>query len=223
LGKRKPPQAQPLADRLAEGMDLLGLPYDGRHLQTLLRFLNLLRRWNGVFNLTSVNGIEQMVSAHLLDSLAGALHLTGESVIDVGTGGGLPGVPLALAAPERRFVLLDSNAKKTRFVQQVAIELELENVTVVHGRVEALADDESFDTVVTRAFARLADTISRTGHLVAPGGRLLAWKGRSAFSEVKAVPEHLVSHQQCQVVHLQVPGIKAERYLVRWSPSLAPA
>ncbi len=155
----------------------------------------------------------------LRDSLASLTYDQGEVVIAVGTGGGLPIVPLALACPEKHFVLLDSNAKKTRIVQQAVIELALENVTVVHGRVEAFQDKKSFDTVMTRAFSALSDTLVQTAHLIAPGGRLLAWKGRFPVEELKCLSQlQGQSTQHCAIISLRVPGIEAERHLVCWSP-----
>jgi 16S rRNA (guanine527-N7)-methyltransferase len=212
------------AGQLAEGMDELALPYDSQLLEKLIRFLCLLERWNRVYNLTSVHGIERMVGTHLLDSLAALTYVHGSNVIDVGTGGGLPGVPLALACPEKHFVLLDSNAKKTRFVQQAVIELALENVTVVHGRVESFQRKKPFDTVMTRAFSALGDTLVQTAHLIAPGGRLLAWKGRFPVEELRCLSQSQgPSAQGCTIVSLCVPGMEAERHLVCWSPSAGSA
>lgn len=200
-------------------MDELALPYDARLLEKLVRFLCLLDRWNRVYNLTSVRGIEQMVGAHLLDSLVALPYVQGASVIDVGTGGGLPGVPLALGCPEKHFVLLDSNAKKTRFVQQAVIELALENVAVVHGRIEAFQNKRPFDTVMTRAFSALSDTLLQTAHLIAPGGRLLAWKGRFPVEDLNGLSQSQEqSTQNCTIIPLHVPGIEAERHLVCWLP-----
>jgi 16S rRNA (guanine527-N7)-methyltransferase len=219
LAKTTVPPADQLTARLAGGMDELTLPYDVRLLEKLIHFLCLLDRWNRIYNLTSVRGIEQMVGAHLLDSLAALTYVQGSRVIDVGTGGGLPGVPLALACPEKHFVLLDSNAKKTRFVQQAVIELALDNITVVHGRVEAFQGKKPFDTVMTRAFSTLSDTLVQTAHLIAPGGRLLAWKGRFPVEELKCLSQSQGhSTQHCTIISLRVPGIEAERHLVCWSP-----
>jgi len=201
-------------------MEELALPYDTGLLEKLILFLCLLDRWNRVYNLTSVRGIEHMVAAHLLDSLAALPYVHGDSVIDVGTGAGLPGVPLAVVCPEKQFTLLDSNSKKTRFVRQVVIELALENVAVVHGRVEAFQGEKRFDTVMTRAFSALSDILPQTAHLIAPGGCLLAWKGQFPVEELNCLPQSQEQlAQRCKILSLRVPGIEAERHLVCWSPS----
>ena len=177
----------------------------------LLEYLALLSRWNKTYNLTAVRDEAQMVTRHLLDSLAIAPHLSGQRFLDVGTGAGLPGVPLALLFPEREFHLLDSNGKKTRFLFQVKTALCLDNIVVHQARVEEFRVAEPFETILSRAFASLQDMVHGCRHLLAPGGRILAMKGAYPTQELAAVS------QQCAkgVVHpLAVPGLGEQRHLV---------
>lgn len=184
---------------------------DAYQQERLLEYLALLSRWNKTYNLTAVRDEAQMVTRHLLDSLAIAPHLTGQRLLDVGTGAGLPGVPLALLFPERDFHLLDSNGKKTRFLFQVKTALCLDNIVVHQARVEAFRVTEPFETILSRAFASLQDMVHGCRHLLATGGRLLAMKGAYPTQELAAVS------QQCAevVVHpLAVPGLGEQRHLV---------
>jgi 16S rRNA (guanine527-N7)-methyltransferase len=154
-----------------------------------------------------------MVTRHLLDSLAVVPHFHARRAIDVGTGGGLPGIPLALVFPERQFVLLDSNSKKTRFLVQARAELGLANVTVVHGRVEDYRPEQPFDAVITRAFASVADILTSSRHLLAPGGEFLAMKGLVPADELASLPPGF--HLE-EVIALTVPGLEQEqRHLLR--------
>lgn len=176
----------------------------------LLRFLDLLLSWNKVFRLTAIHDPQQAIWLHLIDSLSILPFVQGERVIDVGSGGGLPGIPLALLCPDRQFVLLDSNGKKTRFLQQVVIELRLTNVTVVQERVENFRTQVCFDSIITRAFASLDKMLVQTGHLSCPGGVFLAMKGDKPFDELAAIPAGYV-----YTVHrLSVVGLDAIRHLV---------
>lgn len=156
-----------------------------------------------------------MVTRHLLDSLAVLPHLRGERVLDVGTGAGLPGIPLALLSPERAFALLDSNSKKTRFVRQAVAELGLGNVQVAHTRVADFQPEASFDTVVSRAFASVADMLTGVGRLCLPGGAILAMKGADPTAELTAVD----AAYKIEAVHrLVVPGLDKARHVVCLSP-----
>lgn len=176
-------------------------------------YLQLLVKWNRAYNLTAVRDPQQMVTRHLLDSLAVVPHLSGERIIDVGSGAGLPGIPLALALPEREFVLLDSNGKKSRFQIQARGELGLHNVAVVNSRVEEYRPDRLFDTVITRAFASVTDILSSSRHLLAPNGEVLAMKGTLPESELETLPH---GFQLIETINIKVPGLEQEqRHLLR--------
>ncbi|NJD08701.1 MAG: 16S rRNA (guanine(527)-N(7))-methyltransferase RsmG [Methylococcaceae bacterium] len=194
---------------LRQGLAELPLAASENQVQQLLSFLRLLLKWNRVYNLTAIDRAEDMVGLHLLDSLAVLPHLGGERILDVGTGAGLPGIPLALFEPTRQFVLLDSNAKKTRFVTQAVIELGLRNVRVEHARIEQYAPDEGFDRVICRAYAALPEILDQTRRLLRRGGKILALKGRLAESELAPI-----AGVEMQTFKLDVPGIDAERHVV---------
>ena len=185
-------------------------------LENLSSYLQLLERWNKAYNLTSVRDPRQMVVRHILDSLAIANYLgDARRLIDVGTGAGLPGIPLALLYPEREFHLLDSNGKKTRFLFQVKTELGLNNVTVLHRRAQAHEDTQGYDCVISRAFASLNDMVDSCMHLCAVDGRFLAMKGIYPEQELAALGT------RCQLVaahKLQVPGLAEERHLIELRP-----
>ncbi len=197
--------------QLQQGCAALLLSVDARQQALLLDYLALLSRWNKTYNLTAVRDEAQMVTRHLLDSLAVAPYLTGRRLLDVGTGAGLPGVPLALVFPEREFHLLDSNGKKTRFLFQVKTALGLDNMVVHQARVESFRVAEPFDTVLSRAFASLQDMVHGCRHLLAPGGRLLAMKGAHPTQELAAVSEECA---ELAVYPLAVPGLNEQRHLV---------
>ncbi|MBA2690258.1 MAG: 16S rRNA (guanine(527)-N(7))-methyltransferase RsmG, partial [Burkholderiales bacterium] len=178
----------------------------------LIDYIGLLAKWNKVHNLTAIRRQEQMISHHLLDSLAILPALEGKhKLLDVGSGGGLPGIPLALVESRLKVTLLDSSHKKTAFLRQSKAELGLTNVEVACARVEAWRPAEKFDVIVSRAFADLAEFAASAGWLLAPGGQLLAMKGVYPFEEIAALhPDFQVS----KVVSLQVPGLDAARHLV---------
>lgn len=185
----------------------------------LLDYVRLLDKWNRVYNLTAVRDPAEMVTRHILDSLAVMPFLDkgskGLRILDVGTGAGLPGIPLALLSaqthPEREFVLLDSNSKKTRFMQQVVTELGLSNVQVVHARTEAFHPDEPFDVVVSRAFASVADMLAGAGQHCVSEGVILAMKGADPAAELVGLDTKFMVEQ---VHRLVVPGLDEERHLV---------
>ena len=199
-----------LAEQLATGrraLDIVCSPdTDGK----LLHYLRLLQKWNRVYNLTAVHDPREMVTRHLLDSLAITSHMVGR-VVDVGTGAGLPGIPLALVLPQLRFVLVDSNAKKTRFVIQAVTELGLENVDVVCERVEEFEPPQVFDTLVVRAFAPIANVLAVSSHLCANDGRILIMKGKNPKQELASVPAH---YKIVDVHAIRVPGLNAKRHVV---------
>jgi 16S rRNA (guanine527-N7)-methyltransferase len=196
---------------LHQGLEALGLPLADTAVERLLAYVALLAKWNRAYNLTAVREPPAMITRHLLDSLAVLPHLHGAAVADVGTGAGLPGLPLALASPERRFVLVDGNAKKCRFVTQAVAELGIPNVNVVRSRVEDYRPDRVFDTLISRAFASVAQLLALGGHLCAPGGRVLAMKGLHPRAELDELPPDF---RLLSVVRLRIPGLDAERHLV---------
>ena len=200
---------------LTDGLAALGQALDPQQQARLLAYVALLYKWNKTYNLTAVRDSLEMVGKHLLDSLAVLPHLRGPRILDVGSGAGLPGIPLAIAAPQLELTLLDSNSKKTRFLVQAKGELGLFNLSVVHSRVEQYRPGRLFDTVTARAFASLADMLAGTAHLIAPGGCLLAMKGEYPADEIAALPAGV---EVSEVVALSVPGLQAQRHLVRIVP-----
>lgn len=198
-----------VAQRLHAGLRDLGLP--AAIATPLLAYLALLRKWNRAYNLSAVREPEEMVTRHLLDSLAVLPHVRGPRVLDVGTGPGLPGIPLAIARPELHLTLLDSNGKKTRFLRQAQLELKLSNVEVVEARVEAFRPEQPFQTVISRAFAAADTFFELTQPLAAPDGRLLAMKGRLDATEVGKIPRE---RGKLMIHALTVPGLAAERHLL---------
>ena len=171
-------------EKLQHGLAALGLDIGESREEALLRFVSLMTKWNKAYNLTAVREPLDMVALHILDSLAILPHLRPSRIADIGTGAGLPGIPLAICLPDCQFTLVDSNSKKTRFVQQAILELQLKNVEVVHSRVEQLNPEQRYSTVITRAFASMPEIIRLTAHLVADGGLLLAMKGQRPDDEL---------------------------------------
>jgi 16S rRNA (guanine527-N7)-methyltransferase len=192
---------------LARGVGELALQLPPGAQERLLRYLELLGKWNRTYNLTAIRDPLEMVSHHLLDSLVVLPHLpippNAATLADVGSGAGLPGIPLAIARPQWQVTLNDSNQKKTAFLRQAAIELGLRNVAVHEGRVEAWQPAERFAVVISRAFAELADFISACRHLVVDGGALAAMKGTA--------PQ---ARERCSAIELHVPLLDAQRHLV---------
>jgi 16S rRNA (guanine527-N7)-methyltransferase len=198
-----------LRQRLCAGLAALPLELPDAAIATLLAYVGLLARWNATYNLSAVRDPAEMVTRHLLDSLSIVPLVRGASLVDLGSGAGLPGIPLAIVAPERRVSVVDSNGKKTRFLRAAVRELGLANVTVVESRVEAVPG--TFDCITARAFASLADMLGWGGHLLTPGGVWLALKGRFPQDELAAVPAGFVIDT---VLPLRVPGLDAERHAV---------
>lgn len=209
-----------LEEELARGIAALGLDLPPGAQPRLLAYLALLEKWNRVHNLTAVRDPQQMVTQHLLDSLAVLPHIAGPRVADVGSGGGLPGIPLAMARPDWSVALVESSAKKAAFLRQAAIELSLANVTVVGERVEAWRPARGFDTVISRAFSDLAEFARLASHLVAPGGALAAMKGVYPDEEIAQLPANA---RVAREVALAVPGLDARRHLILLRPATEPA
>ncbi len=199
-----------LAQELERGIAELGLSVSAEQQQKLLDYVALLHKWNKVYNLTAIRDPQQMVSHHLLDSLAITPYLWFGRWLDVGCGAGLPGVVMAIIQPDWQVTLLDSNSKKTGFVQQVIIELGLKNVSVQCVRVEDFQAVEKFDGIVSRAFTELGDFLRVTHHLLAPMGRWAAMKGW-AEKELASMPDDCAVEK---IVELKVPGLEAARSLV---------
>lgn len=196
--------------QLDRGLAEMGLELDAGQQARLLDYLDLLARWNRVYNLTAIRDPSTMVGRQLLDSLSILPWVDAGPVLDVGTGAGLPGVPLAIARPDLEFALLDTNGKKTRFVQQAVGELGLRNVEVIKSRVEALARPQHYALITSRAFATLADMVAGSEALLAPGGRWLAMKGAAPRAEIRDLPPGL----DAELHELEIPGEIARRHLV---------
>ena len=199
-------------EAIEQGVSAMGAALPAGATQRMEQHLQLVEKWNRVHNLTAVREAAQMVVIHVLDSLTLLPHLGGaKRVVDVGTGAGFPGIPLAIARPEISFTLLDSSHKKCSFLEQARAELGLKNVQVVCERVEQFKPVQPFDAVVSRAFAELSDFVTQSQHLAAPGARFLAMKGVYPFEEIARMPS---THRVAQVVELAVPTLDAKRHLV---------
>jgi 16S rRNA (guanine527-N7)-methyltransferase len=201
--------------QLAAGVAALGLALPDGAEAKLLGYLALLEKWNRVYNLTAVRDAERMVSHHLLDSLTAVPFFQGKTVLDVGSGGGLPGIPLAIARPDLQVTLIDSIAKKTAFLLQVKAELGLGNLEVMTSRVEDFQPESKFDVITSRAFSDLKEFVGLTRHLLMPGGRWLAMKGVLPHEEIVSLPDWAkVSANHALVV----PGLEASRHLIVLEP-----
>jgi 16S rRNA (guanine527-N7)-methyltransferase len=200
-----------LVTSLKLGLYKLRVDLDTTQIRRLIFFLKLIAKWNRVYNLTAVREPESMVSVHLLDSLSVLSYIKGSRIADVGSGAGLPGIPLAVCQPEKQFVLLDSQARKTRFIQQAVMELKLLNVQVRRARVESFSETKRFDTVVCRAFSSLSGFISVAGGLCKRSGCMLALKGKYPSSELTDIP---AGYEIKTVKRLEVPGLDRQRHVV---------
>ncbi len=203
---------QSLETTLRAGLAALSLELDDEKVTKLLQYLELLQKWNKVYNLTAIRDPQEMLVKHLLDSLAVVPHITPTRLIDVGTGGGLPGIPLAICYPDATIDLLDSNSKKTRFLIQAKAELGLTNTQVIHGRVEEYHPEPLYDAVISRAFAALEDMLYWTNDLLPAGGVWWAMKAQKDFEPLDVLPQNAKLDEQ---IELSVPGLEAERRLIK--------
>jgi len=205
---------------LAAGARDLRVALTSAQADALLKLVDELELGNAQFNLTAIRDRLGMLRKHVLDSLSLEPYLRGDRIADVGTGAGFPGLPLAIVNPQRRFTLIEATGKKARFAERTAQQLRCDNVQVVNSRAESYRPFELFDTVTARALSSLADFAAYAGHLCAPGGRLLAMKGKRPDEEISALPK---SFRVLAVHRLRVPGLDDERHLVELSPTKAPA
>ena len=195
-------------ERLEKGLQQLGLDISADTQQKLIDYLQLMLKWNKAYNLTAIRDLDSMVIRHVLDSLSILPYIKAGPVLDVGTGPGLPGIPLALCLPDYKFVLLDSNGKKTRFLTQCKIDLKLENIDIIHSRVEDYKPGSGFEIITCRAFAALNTILDRTQHLLTSTTRVMAMKGKDELPVLIEGFEQLAQHQ------LQVPWLDEDRQLI---------
>ena len=196
------------SQRLSLGLEKMAIALHSEICESQIRYLELIQKWNRAFNLTAISDLDQMVIRHLLDSLSILPFIDASPILDVGTGAGLPGIPLALARPDLEFVLLDSNGKKTRFLTQVKIELAIDNIDIIHSRVEDYRPGKTFSIVTCRAFAAINTILERTQHLLTSETRILAMKGKQEMPELVAGFKQVDSHP------LQVAWLNEQRQLI---------
>lgn len=200
-----------MINKLSRLLDEAGISLTDHQKSQLVAYVDMLNKWNKAYNLTSVRDPNEMLIRHILDSIVVAPHLHGQRFIDVGTGPGLPGVPLSIVRPESHFTLLDSLGKRIRFLRQVQHELKLENITPVQSRVEEFPAEPPFDGVISRAFASLTDMVSWCKHLPAENGRFYALKGQRPDDEISQLPTEFSVEN---IIELRVPHLEGERHLV---------
>ena len=202
---------------LIAGIEKLNLSVSEQQQQLLLNYISLLDKWNKTFNLTAIRNPEAMIKRHLLDSLSVSHYLEGVNILDVGTGPGIPGIPLAIIFPDRRFTLLDSNGKKVRFMNQAKQSLAIDNILPVQCRVEHFNPEESYDCIISRAFTSLHQMVHMTAHLVNENCMLQAMKGVYPEPQQQLLPE---SWKIVEVIKLQVPNLDEQRHLINIRKSL---
>jgi 16S rRNA (guanine527-N7)-methyltransferase len=200
---------------LVRGLDKLNIVVSDKQLTLLMSYLAMFIKWNKAYNLSAIRDPKAMVTLHLLDSLSIAPYFSGKHVLDVGTGGGLPGIPLAILFPATQFTLLDSAGKKTRFLFQVIHELHLNNVEVQNVRVERFSPTDKFDVIISRAYASLQSFVESTAHLLAQNGSFWAMKGQKPVDELSQIQKHYIV---LAFQSLLVPGLDAERCLITLQP-----
>lgn len=205
-----------LAEEFAQGVAAMGVVLAAETQGRLLDYLALVQKWNQVYNLTAVREMPKMVSHHLLDCLAVLPHVAARTILDVGSGAGLPGIPLALALPQTQITLLDSSHKKAAFLKQAVIELQLHNATVTCQRVETWRSHQQYELVISRAFSDLAEYLALAGRLCMKDGVIAAMKGVYPYEELGRLPREFKLRR---VVPLKVPGLRAERHLVLIQPA----
>ncbi|NOY71403.1 MAG: 16S rRNA (guanine(527)-N(7))-methyltransferase RsmG [Gammaproteobacteria bacterium] len=206
---------RPLLIQIRQAVSQLKLTLSDVQFLRLTRHLELIVKWNRVYNLTAIRDTDVMVTHHLMDSLLMTPYIQGEKILDVGTGAGLPGIPLAIIYPEKQFFLIDSKKKKTRFLAQVVIELGLDNVEISSHRIEHFAPGVLFDTIISRAFSTIARLLQVTARLCAQQGQIVFMKGGYPVEELTAVP---ATFRLDQIARLNVPGIDAERHVAIIKP-----
>ncbi|MFK7863406.1 MAG: 16S rRNA (guanine(527)-N(7))-methyltransferase RsmG [Pseudohongiellaceae bacterium] len=197
--------------KISDGAHSLGLSFSDDVYIALEKYLELLVKWNNSFNLSGISNPLDMVSRHILDSLAVSPYLQGDMIADIGTGAGLPGIPLAIANPDKKFILVDSNGKKTRFLFQAKLNLNLHNISIENCRIEHYQSKEQIDIVLSRAFASLSDMAEKTQHLLAPNGFMLALKGRFPEQEIEELDDRFTVTKTEKLI---IPGEEGERHLV---------
>lgn len=208
-----PDQATLKRSCLRNGLDAMAIKANEKQVNLLLNYLAMLERWNKAYNLTAIREPLEMINLHLLDSLSVHHHLNdARDIIDVGTGPGLPGIPLAIMNPDKQFILLDSNGKKTRFLFQVINELRLGNANEVNQRVELYRPNQVFDTIVTRAFSSIAQMLENCSHLASDQSSFMAMKGKNPESELSLIKKGYMVSDLCR---LEVPGVEGERHLIK--------
>ena len=194
------------------GLGQLRLPCFKRQTDQFLHYLELLSQWNEIYNLTAVKTPQEILKVHVFDSLSLISHLEGDRFIDVGSGAGLPGIPLAIMSPEKDFTLLDSNGKKTRFLFQVRTKLHLDNVQEINKRVEHYSPEKPFDMIITRAFSELSTMLESCGHLASKKTIFVAMKGKVPKKEMRSIPE---GYDILSVTKLSVPELDRDRHIIK--------
>ena len=196
---------------ITEGLSKLNLVFAPYQIEQLENYLLLLRKWNQAFNLVARTNSQELATRHILDSLSISKHLEGEHILDLGSGAGLPGIPLAIFNPDTRFTLLDSNGKKTRFLSHVKTDVGIQNIVIENSRAENYQCKDQIDMVVCRAFSSLSDIVKKAQHLFSHGCKILAMKGRFPSDEISHLPP---GFKVVNSVKLEVPGTNSERHLV---------